>query len=229
MAARQPVVHKTWIWRVSLTLLHLAYALFWPLRVQGRHKIPARGPVILVANHVSFLDIPLVAIAVLHRHVAFVARRSLTQGALLRIVLSGAGTILVEPGKPDRAALKAMQTHLELGGLVGVFPEGTRSEDGALKPPKKGVSVVARKTQAAIIPCAVLGTYQAWPRRSRWPKPGRLEVRFGDPVDGSRADALEQAWDQISKLIGDAVPNTPETNTNTPELRTSSLTHRDNP
>ncbi len=198
-----PVTHKTLTWRWALAILHVGYFLFWPRTVVGRENIPRKGPAIIVTNHVSFLDIPLVAVGVLHRHVAFAARRSLTQNSFLRYIFARVGVILVDPGKGDRGTLRQMIEHVEAGDILGIFPEGTRSQDGQLKQPKKGAALVARSTGAPIIPCAVSGTHEAWPRGQKWPRPGKVRIEFAAPVDGSSPDALDVAWERVAAMLPD--------------------------
>jgi len=158
------VTRKTLTWRFALGILRAGQLLFWRRQVIGHENVPREGPVILLGNHQSFLDIPLMAIAVDHRHVAFAARRSLVDNSILRFIFARVGVILVEPGRGDRAALRRMIEHVEAGDALGIFPEGTRSLDGELSEPKKGALLVARSTGAPIIPCAITGTREAWPR-----------------------------------------------------------------
>lgn len=186
--------------------LHVLYTLLWPTKVRGRNRVPRSGRIVVVANHQSFLDIPLVAKGVLHRHVAFVARDSLASSSFLAFVMRNCGAILIGRGRADRGALRSMVAHLEAEDAVAIFPEGTRSPDGLLRAPKKGALVAARKAGAAIVPCAVVGTHRAWPRGRRFPRPGRVEVRFGDPIDSSRPDALEVTWTAIAELLGQSAP-----------------------
>ena len=206
--AQEPalITRKTLTWRATMACLHVLYTLLWPTRVEGRERVPRTGRLVIVANHQSFLDIPLVARAVLHRHIAFVARDTLARSALLGFVMRQSGTILLTRGQADRAALRAMVAHLEAEDVVAVFPEGTRSPDGRLHEPKKGALVAARLAGAPILPCAISGSYRAWPRGARFPRPARLVARFGRPIDSARPDALQATWAQIAELVGEPGP-----------------------
>lgn len=195
------VTRKTLTWRFALGILRTGYGLFWRRQVIGHENVPREGPVILVGNHQSFLDIPLMAIAVDHRHVAFAARRSLIDNPFLRFIFARVGVILVDPSRGDRATLRRMIEHVEAGDALGIFPEGTRSLDGELSEPKKGALLVARTTGAPIIPCAISGTREAWPRGGRWPRPGKVCIEFAAAVDGSRPDALDVAWQSIAAML----------------------------
>src|SRR5262249_29712212 len=124
------LVHKTATYRTGLFVVTVYTALAHRLRVEHAHLLPREGGVVVVANHQSFLDIPIVAAAA-RRHVAFVGRDTLTRSRFLAFVMRNSGSILVRRGQADRAALRAMVTHLERGDCVCLFPEGTRSPDGS--------------------------------------------------------------------------------------------------
>lgn len=221
-----PITHKTLTWRVCMGTLHVLYTLLWPTRIVGRDRVPRSGRIVVVANHQSFLDIPLVAKGVLRRHVSFVARDSLARSRFLAFVMRNCGAILIGRGRADRGALRSMIAHLEAEDAIAIFPEGTRSPDGLLRTPKKGALVAARKAGAAIVPCAVVGTHRAWPRGRRFPRPGRVEVRFGDPIDSTRPDALEVTWAAVAELLGQPAPAPTEHPQNTDDANASSAQHQ---
>lgn len=181
---------SVWVW------LHLVHRM----RVEGREHVPADGPVMLVSNHASFLDIPLVA-ASLRRHVAFVARDSLAKFRPLGWLMRRCGAVLVERGASDRRALREIQRHLELGDAVSIFPEGTRTRDGSLGEFRRGALLGARQTGARLVPTALRGTFAAWPRHRAFPLPHRVSIRFGEPIDPSDPDALERARERIGAML----------------------------
>lgn len=203
---RPPITHKTLTWRASMAALHVLYTIVWPTRVVGRERVPRSGRLVLVANHQSFLDIPLLAKGVLRRHVAFVARDSLARSRFLAFIMRHCGAILIGRGRADRAALRAMVAHLKAEDAIAIFPEGTRTPDGRLQVPKKGALVAARMAGAPILPCAIRGSHGAWPRGARFPHPHRLEVEFGAPIDSARPDALEATWAAIAEMLGEPLP-----------------------
>ncbi len=188
-----------WLCRESS---RLAYTLFFRPKISGREHLPAEGPVVLVSNHQSFLDIPLISFAAT-RHVSFVARQSLAKSALLRRIMKGCGAVLVQPESADRGALRDMNAHLAAGDCLGLFPEGTRSQDGSVGEFRAGALMVAKRNRAPLVPIAIRGGLQAWPRKSSFPKPARLWLRFGAPIDSSVPDALEKARDAVVEMVGD--------------------------
>jgi len=180
-----------------LVVAPLARLLFRPT-VEGRAHVPKRGPVILAANHISFLDsvvIPIVA----PRPVAFLAKEEYFQrGPLTRTLLTGIDAIPVPRGG-HRAAQAALQLALEVlarGGAFGIHPEGSRSRDGRLYRGRTGVAWLALTSGAPVVPVAVIGTDRVQPVGARLPRPGRITVRFGAPLrfpaTGGPAGALRR-------------------------------------
>lgn len=170
-----------------LFLAPLARVVFRPV-IEGRHHVPRRGPVILAANHLSFVDsvvIPLVT----PRPVAFLAKAEYFQqpgvkGWLIRTLLTGVDAVPVPRGG-HRAAQTALETALAIvtsGGAFGIHPEGSRSRDGRLYRGRTGVAWLALASGAPVVPVAVLGTDRIQPIGARLPRPGRITVRFGEPM-----------------------------------------------
>jgi 1-acyl-sn-glycerol-3-phosphate acyltransferase len=156
--------------------------------VEGRANVPRHGPVILAANHISFIDsvaIPLMA----PRPVAFLAKAEYFQrpglkGRLTRTFLTGIDAIEVPRGG-HRAAQAALEVALDVlarGRAFGIHPEGSRSRDGRLYRGRTGVAWLALTSGAPVVPVAVLGTDRVQPVGARLPRPGRITVRFGAPM-----------------------------------------------
>ena len=194
------VIRKGLVWRVIMGTFHLLSAVVWPTRVRGRHHIPAEGCALVLANHQSALDIPLIAKAAHHRHLAFVARQSLARWRVMEFVMRHCGAIPIDRDRGDRSALRAMAEVLRAGGVVVIFPEGRRSRSGALGEPKKGALLAARQAGAPLGACAVDGSHAAWPP-GRLPRPGRVRVTFGAPVAPDRPDALQATWSQVRGFL----------------------------
>jgi len=196
------LTRKTLAYRVVRTSVDIIYRIVFRRRVEGLENLPRQGPVLLALNHQSFLDIPFVAGSTT-RHVSFVARESLARSKPLAWLMRQCGAVLIQRGKPDRAALREMVAHLEAGDCVAVFPEGTRSSDGRLHPFRAGALLAARLAGAPIVPAAIRGTIEAWPRGARWPRPRRVSLSFGPAVDPSLPDALERVRAGIEERLGD--------------------------
>lgn len=174
--------------------------LFRPT-VHGREHVPAEGPALLVANHLSYLDIPLLGTSV-KRPMRFVARASLRVNPILAWLIRSTGSIPIEPRAADRRALEAIVERLRLGELVAMFPEGTRAGGEAVLPFRGGALLAARRAGAPLVPVGIRGTAQALPRGSSLPRPRKLEVAFGAPIGPREPDALERAREQVARLSG---------------------------
>ena len=196
------LLRKTLVYRACRasvwTYLHLRHRM----RVEGLEHLPRQGGALIVANHQSFLDIPLLAAAT-SRHISFVARKSLADSALLGFIMRQCGAVLIQRGAPDRAALREMQEHLQGGDLLAIFPEGTRTSDGSVGEFKAGALLAARKAGVPLIPAGIRGSFQVWPRSRSRPGPGRMAVRFQPPVDVSRPGALEAVRGAVLEAVGD--------------------------
>ena len=164
---RKPAVVKA----VRVAGVVLAKALF-RLRVKGIHHVPSSGPVLLAGNHSGILDGPLVFF--LAPRPAVLLTKSEVFVGLWPRPMGWLGLVPVHRGVADRAALKAGLAELQAGGVVGVFPEGTRGT-GALEQISDGLAYLALRSGAAVVPIAVHGTAAALP-------PGRTIPRLRTPV-----------------------------------------------
>lgn len=201
--ARLPVnVHARPVYRLIRAFLVVYLRVWHRLRIEGREHLPRAGGVLIVSNHQSFLDIPLVAVAA-PRHVAYVARSTLASSRLVAFLMRESGSVFVRQNTADRAALEDMIAHLCEGDCVAVFPEGTRTHDGRLGAFRPGAAVAARRAGVPVVPLAITGAFRALPRGRLFPRPLRLEVRFGPPLDGRSEDALERAREAIERMIAD--------------------------
>ena len=155
--------------RLAAALLRLVFRI----RVIGADQVPTTGPVLVAGNHTGFLDGPLVMI-MLPRPSAFLVKSELYDGPFRR-VLTFARQIPVHRGSPDRTALTRALGVLAGGGVLGVFPEGTRGH-GRLENVQHGIGYLALRAGCPVVPVVCLGTAQALPKGRRLP-------RWRTPVD----------------------------------------------
>ena len=154
---------------------------FFAYRVVGAENMIEEGPCIIAANHCSYLDPPLVGIAC-RRAIHYLARKSLLDLPVLGPILPELNVIPVDQKNADRSALMGAIRVVRHGGAVLIFPEGTRSADGALQAARPGLGMIAAKTGAPVVPVHVSGTYTAFPRGARFPKLTPVVVRIGRPI-----------------------------------------------
>ncbi len=173
-------------------------------RTYGQENVPRQGSVIIVSNHASHLDPPLVANAV-RRPVAFMAKEELFRVPVLKQVIRLYGAYPVKRGGSDRAALRATEAALARGWAVGIFLNGTRTLDGRIPQPHLGAALVAARTQTPLLPVALWGTEKVLPKGSHWPRlfcP--ITVRIGrlisPPASSDKAE-LQQATAEYVQAI----------------------------
>jgi 1-acyl-sn-glycerol-3-phosphate acyltransferase len=196
------ITEPTLTYRTGRLLLRIYLALWHRLVVENAAAIPAQGGFLLVCNHQSFLDIPILSVAV-PRHVAFVARESLARSRVLAFLMEQSGSVLVRPGAADRRALRSMLAHLELGDCLAIFPEGSRTRDGSLGDFRGGALLAAQRAGVPIVPAGIRGAFAAYPRDAALPRPARVAVRFGAPIPPADPDALEICRQRILEMVGD--------------------------
>ena len=166
---------------------HWYFSTFYDYTQSGLEHIPAEGPVIFAANHVSFYDPPAIGCC-LRRQINYFARDTLFKG-LFGKGLEQIGTIPVARENAEVKSLKAIFRSLKAGGAVAIYPEGTRSPDGLLSEPKAGAGMIACKSGATIIPTRVFGTYEAYGRQRKLPKiGGRIHIAYGRPMTPEELD-----------------------------------------
>ena len=154
---------------------------FFFLRVEGLEKIPTSGPVVIVSNHMSFVD-PVLVGATVPRTLAYIARADMFKYPVLGWWMRAVNTIPLERGAGDLGAIKAAIRAIKDGKVFGIFPEGRRSRTGQIEPFKTGAAAIALRTDALMVPMAIIGSDKAWPVGGlpRLFRP--IKVVFGDPI-----------------------------------------------
>jgi len=189
----------------------VVFAVICRLEVMGAEKVPREGPVIIAANHLSWLDPPAIGLA-LPRPISYIARADLLKNPFLAWLLPRLYVIPVERGSGDLAAVKAAIRALRKGMAFGIFPEGTRSRTGKLQPFKTGTAAIAIRTGAPVLPVAVIGSDKIWPPSGKIRLGRKLKIVFGDPLDlshyANKLDkaSLEAATKEIEAAVAAMLP-----------------------
>ena len=152
--------------------------------VRGAENVPKTGGFILAPNHISYLD-PPVAAGAIFRQVHFMAKEELFKARVLGFILRSSGTFPVRRGTADRSAIRKAIGLLQAGKVVGIFPEGTRSEDGNLQQPEQGLGLLVLKAKVPVLPMAIVGTDRVLRRGSVVLHFGKIKVNIGKPLDFS--------------------------------------------
>jgi len=169
------------VYWLGWTLFRAVYRFYFGWRVFNAERVPITGPVVLACNHASFIDPPLVG-AGLHREVNYLARENLFRFPVMGWVLRQWQSVPVDREGGGARGLKAILDRLKKGGAILLFPEGTRTRDGKLQPPRSGIGLTVMKSTAPVVPVRVFGTFEAYGRHLRIPRPRRIAVKYGRPL-----------------------------------------------
>lgn len=193
------------VYWIGWTFYRCLYATYFRWQVFNPERVPPQGPVILASNHCSHLDPPLIG-AGLPRALNYLARESLFRLPVAGWALRNVNAVPVDRDGGGAAGLKAIINRLRHGGAIVLFPEGTRSRDGALQPARSGVGLVIIKSSAPVVPVRVFGTFNAWNRHMRIPHPSRVAVKYGEPMDFAelRAEAKRCSKDRLKEIYQEA-------------------------
>jgi 1-acyl-sn-glycerol-3-phosphate acyltransferase len=170
-------------------------------RATGREHVPRSGGALLVSNHLSHLDVFVLGL-LLHRPLNYVARSSLFIPVLGPFIRSVGGFPIQREGMGAQG-LKETLRRIKNGGIVTLFPEGTRSRDGELADLKAGIAVLAARTRVPVVPAAVAGTFEAWPRSRRFPGCHPVRVHYGQPIMPDELAGLDA--EAVTALIRDRI------------------------
>ena len=204
---------------MSEPLPRIAPVVWWPSRLlvsgvfrgllrfsrSGRERLPRSGGVLIVSNHVSYRDPPAIGVAALPRPVRFMAKSELFRFGPFGRIISGLGAFQVVRGTPDRDAIRMARALLAAGECVVMFPEGTRSRTGRLRPGFPGSGALALEPGIVVLPTAIWGTQHRF---------GPVRVVFGEPLDlsdlagggGARGVRAQEATRRIMAAIAALLP-----------------------
>jgi len=211
--SRTPSFNPKLYW-FSYWLIRSTYRTLLRGNIIGLQNVPKEGACIIASNHASHLDPPFLGCN-LPRVVTYFARKTLWKPGAAQKWLDGVGAIPVDrDGESDVTALKRTLGALKNAGLLTLFPEGTRSPDGALQSPKPGIGLIAAKSQATVIPCRLFNTHKAFPKGAPFPNARhKIHIVYGRPLapndyDPGRAAGKER-YLQIAQNIMDRIAAIP--------------------
>jgi 1-acyl-sn-glycerol-3-phosphate acyltransferase len=200
-------------YRIGWIGFRVMYATYFRWRVFGAENVPQTGGVILASNHASFLDPPLVG-AGLNRDINYLARESLFRFPGIGALLRSWNSVPVDRDGGGARGLKIILERLLAGGAIILFPEGTRTPDGKLQPARSGIGLTVIKSNAPVVPVRVFGTFEAYGKNHKFPRPHRVAVKYGKPLhfEKLRAEAkscdkarLKEIYQQVADEIMSAI------------------------
>jgi 1-acyl-sn-glycerol-3-phosphate acyltransferase len=194
-----------WVYRVSYPVVWTLIFLLSRWQIRGRENVPREGPLMVVANHMTNLDPPLLSVS-LGRYVVFMAKEGLFRSRLAGYFIRGLGAIPLRRNGIQREALAAAEKVLADGYALAVFPEGMRSRTHKLRHAFPGAALIALQTGVPILPAAITGTEAV--RGMAWLRRPRLTVTFGQPfclspTNGKRDrdECAEYIMQRIAELL----------------------------
>jgi 1-acyl-sn-glycerol-3-phosphate acyltransferase len=188
-------------WSTVSPILHAYHRV----KIVGAEQVPQRGPLVVVSNHASNFD-PLIVANCARRPVAFMAKEELFQVPVLKQLITLYGAYPVKRGAADRNAIRAALACLDQGWAVGLFLEGTRTEDGRITDPKLGAAMIAAKAQVPLLPMSLWGTEAIFSKGQSLPKAVPVTVRIGAPLPppaNTERATLERVTQTCAQTIND--------------------------
>lgn len=194
----------------------VVYGMLWGLvRIIGwlcfRYRVvgavPQTGGFIVAANHASYLDIPLLGCG-MRRRVWFLGRSDLFPVPGLKAVCQWLGWIPLRLGRLDRDAFGKAVALIKEGKVVVIFPEGSRSQDGRLQPPKPGIGVIVAQTGCPVVPAYLKGTYDVLPSGTMWPRFRPVTVFYGEALtfpQSKEGGDTKQFYQEVSRTVMDRI------------------------
>ena len=169
----------------------------------GISNLPKTGGVVVVSNHGSHLDPPILGHA-LGRPVAFMAKSELFRIPILSFIISACGAYPVRRGAGDREALRTASDRLIEGWATGVFLDGTRQDNGRVNDPKAGAALLSARTGCPILPVAIVNSHRAFPKGSFFPRFVSIHLKVGEliqPPSTRKREDLKATTNKIQFVI----------------------------
>jgi len=177
--------------------------LFFRLKVRGAGNLPDTGGALIACNHQSYLD-PIIIGGTSRRPVVFMARDTLFRNRLFARLIRKCNAFPVRRGKLDRKALQTAVDKLRAGRLLLLFPEGTRTDDGSIRELHSGAVMLAHKANVPIVPAAINGAFQAWPKTHRLFRFKPVSITYGEPMpppDPAERESYERVRLQLQNRL----------------------------
>lgn len=190
------------------------FTLGFSFRFEGTRHMPPAGPVLVIANHQSFVDPWIVGLAV-KRHLTYLARKTLFKNPWFAGIIRSLNAVAIDQEGVGKEGIRAVVEQLQRNQAVLIFPEGSRTPDGVMHPLRPGIHLLMRRSRAAIVPVGIAGAYHAWPIWRKYPIPaplflppgdGTIAVAVGAPIDSQkfadlpREQALAELFAAIQKM-----------------------------
>ncbi len=202
-------MERSLLWKIIQIIARIWTTLMFDLKTYGRNNVPAKGGVLLAANHQSYLDPVLVSVH-LKRPVSFMAKYQLFENPRFAWFIRQLHAFPVRQGEGDIAAVKESIRRLNEGEVLNIYPEGTRTLDGEIRPMEKGIALVIRKARVPVIPVTIDGSFESWPKGSKmfhrhpiriiYGKPMHMDKMKGDQIVSELEKAMRSQYAQLKAM-----------------------------
>lgn len=209
MPGRLSVFWMRCFYRLTHILVTATMGILFPVRCTGSSCVPKTGPLLIVANHQSFLD-PVVLGLCTPRQPRYIARSTLFRFPPFRWLILSLGAIPIRQEGSAAEGLKAGVAHLQAGGALALWPEGSRSPDGKLQPLQPGVMLLLKRAPVPVVVVGIAGAFESMPIGSTWIRPTPICLHFepwqydpnADKDENLRRlqDALADAFERATHL-----------------------------
>jgi 1-acyl-sn-glycerol-3-phosphate acyltransferase len=199
---------RLWWYRFCRFWFRVYFYLYHRGRVYNAERLPDDGAFILAGNHISFLDPPFFGLAC-RREAFYLARDTLFRNPVSNWILRSWNCVPISRERGDIGAMRTVLRMLGEDKAVLMFPEGTRSQDGQLREPRAGIGMIAARANVPIVPMRIFGTERALPKGASFPRPARVQIKFGEPFvyplpegfEDLRSDALKAVYLDVGREI----------------------------
>lgn len=210
MAAEQPGTVKPYrrpflqraVYDMSRTGVRVVGKLLFRLKLRGINRFPESGGALVCSNHQSYLD-PILLGSLCNRRMNYLAREDLFEKGLFAKLIRFYDAIPVRRDGMSISGLKETLKRLKRGELVVIFPEGTRTEDGSIAPLKSGFCMLARKAKVPLVPVAINGAFNVWPKGQKLPSLARVVLEAGNPIPAEQVAELDD--DGLVSLVDERI------------------------
>jgi 1-acyl-sn-glycerol-3-phosphate acyltransferase len=188
-------------YRIGWSVFRAMFAMYFRWQIFGTENVPKTGGVILASNHASYLDPPLVGSG-LSRDINYLARESLFRFPGIGVLLRSWNAVPVDRDGGGAKGLKIILDRLLAGNGIILFPEGTRTKDGNLQQARSGIGLTVIKSTAPVVPVRVFGTFEAYGRNHKIPRPKKIAVKYGRPLlfEKLRAEAKDCSKPRLKEI-----------------------------
>ena len=170
-------------WTFMIGVMRILLRIFYRYKCSGSEFVPRTGPIIIVANHQSNFDPPIVGTVMCDRPSLGIARDTLLDSKVLGAYISAFGVISIKRGESDMVAIRRALKELAAGRCVMIFPEGTRTQTGEMGKFQRGLWLLVKKSKAPVLPIGIDGAYEVYPMGSKPKLRGWIEAAAGKAID----------------------------------------------